>query len=54
MMAVSVGLAILLLRVDKDRVFSGTIIWAIGGIIIANLTTPIIAIEYRCDACQFG
>ena len=44
MMLVSVGLAILLIRVYADRVFCGTIIWAIGGIIIANLTAPIIAI----------
>lgn len=28
----------------NDRVFSGVIIWAIGGIIIANLTSPAIAI----------
>jgi hypothetical protein len=40
--AASLGLAILLLRIYNDRVFSGVIIWAIGGIIIANLTAPII------------
>ena len=45
MMAVSVGLAVLLLQIYHDRAFSGVIIWAIGGIIIANLTAPIIAIS---------
>ena len=45
MMAVSVGLAVLLLRIYHDRAFGGVIIWAIGGIIIANLTTPIISIS---------
>jgi hypothetical protein len=44
MMVLSVGLAVLLRRIYADRVFIGTIIWAIGGIIIANLTSPIIAI----------
>jgi hypothetical protein len=43
MIAVSVGLAILLLHIYADRAFGGVIIWAIGGIIIANLTTPTIA-----------
>ena len=44
MMVVSVGLAVLLLRIYHDLAFGGVIIWAIGGIIIANLATPIIAI----------
>jgi len=44
MMLASVWLAVLLLRIYADRAFSGVIIWAIGGIIIANLNTPIIVI----------
>ncbi len=44
MMAVSVGLALLLLHIYEDRAFGGVIIWAIGGIIIANLTDPAIAL----------
>jgi hypothetical protein len=44
MMAISVGLALILLRVYADRAFSGVIIWAIGGIIIANLNDPAIAL----------
>jgi hypothetical protein len=44
MMVLSIGLAVLFRRIYADRVFSGTIIWAISGIIIANLTSPIIAI----------
>jgi uncharacterized membrane protein len=44
MLAASVSLALILLDIYKDRVFSGVIIWAIGGIIIANLTSPAIAI----------
>ncbi len=44
MMAISVGLAILLLHIYRDRAFSSVIIWAIGGIIIANLNDPAIAL----------
>jgi hypothetical protein len=45
MVAASVGLAVLLLRIYDDHVFGSVIIWAIGGIIIANLTTPAIIIS---------
>jgi hypothetical protein len=44
MMAISVGLALILLRVYADRAFGGVIIWAIGGITIANLNNPAIAL----------
>jgi hypothetical protein len=52
MMAISVGLGLILLRVYADspeerlrqRSFSGVIIWAIGGITIANLNDPAIAL----------
>lgn len=44
MMAISVGLALILLRVYADRAFSGVIMWAIGGITIANLDDPAIAL----------
>jgi hypothetical protein len=44
MMSIGSGLALLLLYIYEDRSFSGVIIWAIGGIIIANLTTPTIAL----------
>jgi hypothetical protein len=44
MMAISVGLALILLRVYADRAFSGVIMWAIGGITIANLNDPAIAL----------
>jgi hypothetical protein len=44
LIAVSVGLAIFLHQTYDDIVFGGVIIWAIGGIIIANLTAPIISI----------
>jgi hypothetical protein len=52
MIAISVGLALILLRVYADspeerlrqRAFSGVIMWAIGGITIANLNDPAIAL----------
>jgi hypothetical protein len=44
LIAVSVGLAIFLHQTYGDIIFGGVIIWAIGGIIIANLTAPIISI----------
>jgi hypothetical protein len=44
MMLVSVGLAIILLRRYADRVFGGVVIWAIIGIIFANLNILPIAI----------
>ena len=44
MMAVSGGLALLLLHIYEDRAFGSVIIWAIGGIIIANLNAPAIAL----------
>jgi hypothetical protein len=44
MVAVSVGLAILLLRTYADRAFGGVIIWATIGIIFANLNAPVIII----------
>jgi hypothetical protein len=44
MMSIGGGLALLLLYLYEDRSFVGVIIWATGGIIIANLTTPTIAL----------
>lgn len=44
MMAISVSLALILLRIYADRAFSGVIMWAIGGITIANLSEPLIAL----------
>jgi hypothetical protein len=44
LIAISVSLAMFLYRTYGDIVFGGVIIWAIGGIIIANLTAPIISI----------
>jgi hypothetical protein len=44
MMAISASLALLLLRIYEDRAFCSVIIWAIGGIIIANLNDPTIVI----------
>jgi hypothetical protein len=44
MIAISVGLALILLRVYADLAFSGVIIWAIGGITIANLNDPAITL----------
>jgi hypothetical protein len=44
LIAVSVGLAMFLYRTYGDIVFGGVIVWAIGGIVIANLTAPIISI----------
>jgi hypothetical protein len=44
MMSIGSSLALLLLYIYEDRSFSGVVIWAIGGIIIANLTTPTIAL----------
>ncbi len=44
MMAISVSLALILLRVYADRAFSGVIMWAMGGITIANLNDPAIAL----------
>jgi hypothetical protein len=42
MLAVSVGLAVLLHRVYRDRSFGGVIIWATLGVIFANLNSPAI------------
>lgn len=39
LIAGSFGLAILLLRIYDDRVFGGAVIWAVSGIVIANITT---------------
>ena len=44
MMAVSGGLALLLLHIYADRAFASVVIWAIGGITIANLATPTIVL----------
>jgi hypothetical protein len=44
MMAVSASLALLLLHIYEDRAFGSVIIWAMGGIIIANLNDPAIAL----------
>ncbi len=44
MMAISVGLASILLYIYADRAFGGVIIWAMGGITIANLDDPAIVI----------
>jgi hypothetical protein len=44
LIAVSVSLAMFLYRSYGDIVFGGVIVWAIGGIVIANLTAPIISI----------
>jgi hypothetical protein len=44
LIAASVGLAIVLYTIYADRVFGGTIVWSIIGIIFANLDSPIIGI----------
>jgi hypothetical protein len=44
LIAASVGLALVLYAIYTDRVFGGTIVWSIIGIIFANLDSPLIGI----------
>lgn len=44
LVAASVGLALVLSAIYADRVFGGTIVWSIVGIIFANLDSPLIGV----------